>query len=222
MTLCSALWCLHYTSMWLFTPVAMNFLNVARSYVCSLNKEWVHSKAVPIVFIAVSLVLTIVTWQGVWGILPFIASIFATIGGWQKNPQILRIMTIPVCLCWVTFNLINRSWAGMTNDSLSLISLIVALTRYKAAQKKKLKDTDVKKDRPFRGGLFHKNKQWIYPPIAVCISFPLRLCRLTPSLAENDIKPQNFISSVAPRQLLLKEKPIVAFAPGEKVAQRAG
>ena len=73
MTLCSALWCLHYTSMWLFTPVAMNFLNVARSYVCSLNKEWVHSKAVPIVFIAVSLVLTIVTWQGVWGILPFIA-----------------------------------------------------------------------------------------------------------------------------------------------------
>lgn len=136
MTLCSALWCLHYTSMWLFTPVAMNFLNVVRSYVCSLNKKWVHSKAVPIVFIAVSLVLTIVTWQGVWGILPFIASIFATIGGWQKNPQILRIMTIPVCLCWVTFNLINRSWAGMTNDTLSLISLIVALTRYKVAQKR--------------------------------------------------------------------------------------
>ena len=49
---------------------------------------------------------------------------------------------------------------------------------------------------------FYKNKQWIYPPIAVCISFPLRSCRPTRSLAENNIKPQNFTSSVAPRQPL--------------------
>ena len=34
-------------------------------------------------------------------------------------------------------------------------------------------------------------------------------CRPTQRLAENDSKPQNFTSSVAPRQLLLKEKPIV-------------
>ena len=34
------------------------------------------------------------------------------------------------------------------------------------------------------------------------------------SLAENDIKPQNFTSSVAPRQLLLEEKPISHFRGG--------
>lgn len=132
MTLSAALWCLHYTSLWLFTPVAMNFINLARSYVCSFDKKWARSKAVPIVFIVLSLLLTVVTWQGMWGILIFVSSIFATIGGWQKNPQILRILNIIVCLCWLPYNLVNHSWAGMANNLLLLISLVVALIRYKS------------------------------------------------------------------------------------------
>ena len=45
-------------------------------------------------------------------------------------------------------------------------------------------------------------------------------CRPTQCLAENDIKPQNFTSSVTSRQLLLEEKPIVAFAPDEDESYR--
>ena len=40
MTLNAALWCLHYGSLWLFTPVAMNFINLARSYVCSFDNKF--------------------------------------------------------------------------------------------------------------------------------------------------------------------------------------
>ena len=64
MTISAALWCLHYGSLRLFTPVAMNFINLARSYVCSYDKKWAKSKAVPTIFIAVSLALTVATWQG--------------------------------------------------------------------------------------------------------------------------------------------------------------
>lgn len=137
MTVNCTLWCLHYTSMWLFTPVAMNFLNVVRSYVYSLDKKWERSKFVPVVFILLSAVMTIVTWQGACGLLTLAASVFAVIGGWQKNEQILRLLTIPVCLCWLTFNLINHSWAGMTSDSLVLISVVIAVIRYKLKEKNK-------------------------------------------------------------------------------------
>lgn len=59
MTLNAALWCLHYGSLWLFTPVALKFLDLVRSYICSFDKKWTHSKAVPVVFILLSLVLTV-------------------------------------------------------------------------------------------------------------------------------------------------------------------
>ena len=132
MTLNALLWCLHYASLWLFTPVAIKFLDLVRSYVCSFDNKLARSKAVPIVFIVLSFVLTIATWQGVWGILIFVSSIFVTVGSWQKNPQILRIMNILMCLCWFPFNLVNHSWAGIVNNILSLISLVVALIRYKS------------------------------------------------------------------------------------------
>ena len=38
-------------------------------------------------------------------------------------------------------------------------------------------------------------------------------CRPTQSLAENDIKPQKFTSSVTPLQFLLEEKPINRTSP---------
>ena len=115
MTLNAALWCLHYGSLWLFTPVAMNFINLARSYVCSFDNKFARSKAVPVVFI--------------------VSSVFATVGGWQKNPQILRVSNVLVCLCWLPYNFVNNSWAGIVNNLLTLVSLIVALIRYRAKQK---------------------------------------------------------------------------------------
>ncbi len=136
MTLSAALWCLHYGSLWLFTPVALKFLDLIRSYICCFDKKWAQSKAVPIVFIVLSLVLTIATWQGIWGILIFFSTVFVTLGSWQKNPQILRIMNILMCFCWFPYNLVNHSWAGIVNNILTLVSLIVALIRYRPKQKK--------------------------------------------------------------------------------------
>lgn len=141
MTISAALWCLHYGSLRLFTPVAMNFINLARSYVCSYDKKWAKSKAVPTIFIAVSLALTIATWQGAWDILIFISSIFATVGGWQKNPQVLRILNVLVCLCWLPYNFVNHSWAGLVNNILMLLSIVVALIRYRAKQKCEITDS---------------------------------------------------------------------------------
>ena len=139
MTLNAALWCLHYGSLWLFTPVAMNFINLARSYVCSFDNKFARSKAVPVVFIVLSLALTVFTWQGAWDILILVSSVFATVGGWQKNPQILRVSNVLVCLCWLPYNFVNNSWAGIVNNLLTLVSLIVALIRYRAKQKQNIR-----------------------------------------------------------------------------------
>ncbi len=89
MSLCSFVWCLHFACLGLFTPVAMNFINVIRGVVYSFrDKKWAQNNVIPIVFIVLCAGSVVLTWDSLWSILPFVASIFATIANWQKSlPQ---------------------------------------------------------------------------------------------------------------------------------------
>lgn len=136
MVLCCTLWCVHFGLMGHWTAVAMNALNVVRSFVfCFRDKKWVSSKIVPAVFIALSAMLTVLTYENLWSIVPFAASIFAVISTWQTDPKKLRYLTIPVCICWFTYNTVNGSWAGMANEIFAFTSIIVAIVRYDVLKK---------------------------------------------------------------------------------------
>ena len=136
MVLYSALWCCHFGVLGLMTPVAMNLLNTVRSFVFSFrDKKWAQSNAIPIVFLIVSLVLVICTWDSMWSILPCIGTSFATVANWQKDTKKLKILTIPVCLTWFTYNTVSHSWAGMCNETLAFISIIVSLYKIHKAEK---------------------------------------------------------------------------------------
>ncbi len=130
MTLCSFVWCLHFACLGLFTPVAMNLINVIRGIVYSFReKRSAQNNIIPAVFIVLCAGSVIVTWDSAWSILPFIASIFATIANWQKNTRLLKYLSIPVCVCWFVYNIANGSVAGTLNETFALISIAVYLVR---------------------------------------------------------------------------------------------
>lgn len=130
MSLCSFVWCLHFACLGLFTPVAMNLVNVIRGVVYSFReKKWAQNNIIPAVFIVLCAGSVIFTWESIWSILPFIASIFATIANWQKNTRLLKYLSIPVCVCWFVYNIINGSIAGTLNETFALISIAVYLVR---------------------------------------------------------------------------------------------
>ncbi len=127
---CSMLWCCHYTFLGLFTPVAMNFLGGVKNLVFSFKeKAQTESKTIPIIFLILSIVSTALTWANWWSILPMIASVFAVVAQWQTNVKYLRLLTIPVCVCWFIYNINNQSWAGTANECFVLISIIIALIK---------------------------------------------------------------------------------------------
>lgn len=137
MVICSGLWCAHYASLGLFTPVIMNVINVARGIVYSFReKKWVQTWLIPAAFLIISSVAVFLTWENVWSLLPFAASVSATLANWQKDTRKLKILTLPVCLCWFFYNMINRSIAGMANEAFTLTSIIVALLRQKNSSRK--------------------------------------------------------------------------------------
>lgn len=136
MVLCSTLWCVHFGLLGHWTAVAMNGLNVVRSAVfCFRDKKWVSSKFMPAVFILLSAILTAVTYENLWSVVPLVASVFSVISTWQTDPKKLRYLTIPVCVCWFTYNTVNGSWAGMANEIFAFTSIIVAIVRYDVLKK---------------------------------------------------------------------------------------
>lgn len=138
MSLCSLVWSLHFACLGLFTPVGMNMINVLRGVVYSFReKKWAQNNIIPAVFIILCAGSVILTWESIWSILPFIASIFATIANWQKNTRLLKYLSIPVCVCWFVYNIINGSIAGTLNETFALVSIAVYLLRTKNTDKTK-------------------------------------------------------------------------------------
>ena len=127
----AAFWCLHYAALGLVTPIVMNVVNVIRAGVYSYrDKPWAGGKWIPIAFCVIAAVLTAVTWDGVWSLLPGIASISASLANWQTDTKKLRALTVPVCVCWLAYNAVNRSIAGICNETFTLGSIAVAFFRY--------------------------------------------------------------------------------------------
>ncbi|MCH5197475.1 MAG: YgjV family protein [Oscillospiraceae bacterium] len=127
----AAVWCVHYAFLGLITPIAMNFVNVVRAFVYSRReKKWASGNCIPIIFIAVSIILVIFTWESYWSLLPCVASVFASLANWQTDTKKLRALTVPVCVCWLIYNAVNGSIAGAANETFTLISIAVAFFRY--------------------------------------------------------------------------------------------
>lgn len=127
----AAVWCCHYAFLGLITPIAMNFVNVVRAFVYShRDKKWASGNFIPVIFCAVAVILVIFTWDSLWSLLPCVASIFSSLANWQTDTKKLRALTVPVCVCWLIYNIVNSSIAGAANETFTLVSIAVAFFRY--------------------------------------------------------------------------------------------
>lgn len=82
------------------------------------------------VFCAIYVLAAIVTWEGPESLLPLIGKLCSTVAFSMKNTRYIRIINIPTLLMWVIYSCIYRSWEAFATDSISLISVLIAMVRY--------------------------------------------------------------------------------------------
>ncbi len=72
-----------------------------------------------------------ITWGGWISLLPVIANIASTVGGYTKNPKKIRIagMFINSPLC-IVYDIIVGSWAGILDEIIGEASMIISVIRY--------------------------------------------------------------------------------------------
>ena len=71
------------------------------------------------------------TWQGLISLLPYAAVVGTTITYWTDNAQKIRLGNLACgSPCWLVYDALIGSWAGVLNESITLGSILVSIWRY--------------------------------------------------------------------------------------------
>ena len=132
-----SLWVLHYFLLGAYTGMALNVVAAVRCYVYGRRgiKKWADSNYIPVMFFTVAVLTCIFTWSGPISLLPTASICLNSFVQWSKKPRIIRIFSIPGCACWLVFNYLSGSYAGVLTEILDLISIATAIVRYDVLKK---------------------------------------------------------------------------------------
>ncbi len=134
-----SLWVLHYFLLGAYTGMALNVVAAVRCYVYGRRgvKKWADNNAIPVVFFTAGVLTCIFTWSGPISLLPTASICLNSFVQWSKRPRVIRIFSAPGCACWLVFNYLSGSYAGILTEVLNLISIAAAILRYDVLKKEK-------------------------------------------------------------------------------------
>lgn len=136
-TVSDILWTIHMIMMGAVSGAIVNGICIIRGLVF-LNKEKVKKAGifVPILFSAVILISSALSWDGIISILPAIGSTLGVIGYWCNKPENMRRVIFPGLVLWTIYTISVFSVSGIINNAISIISIIMTEIRYRKTLKK--------------------------------------------------------------------------------------
>ena len=106
-------------------------LNTLRSFCLGSKSAFLKGKAMCMIICILQLVTLILTWDGWWSILPVVANIAATIGGYTYNGQKIRVVGIFInSPLWILYDILVGSWAGVLDEVVTEASMLLSIYRY--------------------------------------------------------------------------------------------
>lgn len=122
---------LQYILLGAWSAAVMDGISVIRNTLYTqLVKKNRSTTPVIIGFCIFVVVVGVVTFEGIISLLPIISKLLTTISYGMKNERLLRLITLPSCIFWVIYNVFVGSVAGALADSMTLISLLIAMYKF--------------------------------------------------------------------------------------------
>lgn len=120
-------WALYYLLVGAFTGAGMVIIAAIRCWAFERYRqhEWLLQ-----FFIVVYAVTTLLTWEGITSILPFIGIILASVAMWQKTPQSIRLISLTPTAFWLPYNFTSGSYMGMIGDIVTFSSVTIGIIRF--------------------------------------------------------------------------------------------
>ncbi len=124
-------WMLHYALLGAFSAVAVTFIGVMREIVyLNEGKKWANKKFWIVVFCLINIVFSYLTWNGLFSLLPTIASLIAVVSFAMQKPKITRFFSFPISFCMIIYDFFTGSIAGIVNEVFTISSSIIGVIRH--------------------------------------------------------------------------------------------
>lgn len=103
-------------------------------FILTIISNKYNNKKIPkyliIIFFIFIIIGNIISYQNIYSLLPFLASIFYVIALITKNMKIVRQTTIVQKLSWTLYDFIVKSYSTFVMDIISIVSIFIAIIRY--------------------------------------------------------------------------------------------
>lgn len=132
-TVSNLLWMTHYFMLGSLSAVFANLIGTIRNVIYGLRGKYkfADSKIIPATSIIAFIISGIYTYTNPFDILPILASIFASIAFFVKEENLIRYISVFIALSWLIFGIYAGSIASIVSDGSTLISIIIAIIRYR-------------------------------------------------------------------------------------------
>lgn len=127
---------LHFFLLGAYTGFLSSFGSLLRACFLASSIKSLHTKKACIFVCLVQITIGIITFEGWYSILPVTANTLLTIAGFANSSRQIRIVGIFVnSPLWIIYDVIVGSWAGIIDEIITEISILISIFRYKLNKK---------------------------------------------------------------------------------------
>lgn len=94
-----------------------------------------NNKTIPLIllilFVSLLIMASIVTYDGIYSLLPLIINLSYFISSYFKNPKHIRIVMLICGFIWATYNFLVGAYIIIIGNVLEIVSASISLIRYK-------------------------------------------------------------------------------------------
>ena len=135
--LTSAVFCIHYGLIGALSGFVLNGVGIVRSTVYYYRDKKIFSgKYIPVLFAVIMAVVGVKFWEAWYSIFVVLGLVINSYALSFKNPQNLRKSILITCPMVIVYNAFSYSYGGIVYESVSIVSGIIGIIRYRGLQKK--------------------------------------------------------------------------------------
>lgn len=129
-TLNEVIFAIQYFCLASYTGVVMNLIGSVRNIIFARQIKKEKSTLIwQILFSLMFVVIGILTTNGIVSIMAILAKVVTTIAYSLKNTKYIRFLTLPTSICWLVYNIMCNSSAGILCEAFTICSIVTAIIR---------------------------------------------------------------------------------------------
>lgn len=133
------LYILQYCLLGAFSGAVLDILGAISSVIAEKKNApaiKAHKKAVLISINAVIVVVGLLLYENVFSLLPIAGVLLHTSAFWLDDEKKIRIVSLLGSPFWFVYNFVSRAYGSAVGDILTMVSIIVAMIRYRKEKAK--------------------------------------------------------------------------------------